>query len=186
MSCFSPGDVVQGYFPDDGEWYLATVEEANVDGTYSVDWFDGDLSHRTRRADELRLMKFDRQLQRYERARQPEEAGRQGLEESGGLRGLGGGPATGPAGRHFSEQGKAEAARWEEEARREELRWARAAVDWESGVRAEGALQAGAEARACAEDADGLASAQSRWEEEARLEDSLWKQAGHRAVVEGS
>merc|ERR1711963_798001 len=39
---FEAGDLVEAVFPDDGEWYPATVEKANKDGTVEVKWDDPD------------------------------------------------------------------------------------------------------------------------------------------------
>lgn len=58
MAHFLPGEIVKGRFSD-GEWYLATIELENTDGTYSVAWFDGDTSNCIKHSYELKLMQFD-------------------------------------------------------------------------------------------------------------------------------
>eukprot|EP00413_Alexandrium_margalefii_P029453 CAMPEP_0204565802 /NCGR_PEP_ID=MMETSP0661-20131031/35687_1 /ASSEMBLY_ACC=CAM_ASM_000606 /TAXON_ID=109239 /ORGANISM="Alexandrium margalefi, Strain AMGDE01CS-322" /LENGTH=83 /DNA_ID=CAMNT_0051573587 /DNA_START=73 /DNA_END=320 /DNA_ORIENTATION=+ len=64
MGRFSPGDIVSGLFAE-GQWYLATVKEDNGDDTYTVEWFDGDESNRTKPSAELKLMRFDSNLNDY-------------------------------------------------------------------------------------------------------------------------
>mmetsp|Transcript_18866 Transcript_18866/g.53283 ORF Transcript_18866/g.53283 Transcript_18866/m.53283 type:complete len:112 (+) Transcript_18866:71-406(+) len=64
---FRAGDAVRGLFSD-GEWYLATVERANEDGTYAVAWFDGDASGRVKRPEELRPARYSPARARYEDA----------------------------------------------------------------------------------------------------------------------
>jgi len=44
---------------------LATVEQDNGDDTYTVTWFDGDESNRTKSSAELKLMRFDADQQTY-------------------------------------------------------------------------------------------------------------------------
>jgi len=62
---FRPGDVVKANFRQ-GQWYLATVEHDNGDGTYTVAWLDGDVSNCRKHSSELRLMRFHVGLERYE------------------------------------------------------------------------------------------------------------------------
>jgi len=67
---FRLGDVVKAHYRHD-QFYLATIERFNGDGTYEVVWFDGDSSERTKRLDELTLMRFDDQLKLYTEDRYP-------------------------------------------------------------------------------------------------------------------
>mmetsp|Transcript_39474 Transcript_39474/g.91635 ORF Transcript_39474/g.91635 Transcript_39474/m.91635 type:complete len:514 (-) Transcript_39474:149-1690(-) len=64
MAKFHPGNTVQGHFSE-GEWYLATVDKDNGDGTYTVKWFDGDESNCVKSSSELKLMRFDPTDQEY-------------------------------------------------------------------------------------------------------------------------
>lgn len=70
---FSAGDIVKGLFLD-GEWYLATVEDCNGDGTYTVTWFDGDESCRVRRPEELRRVHYSEERGTFEEEQSPGEA----------------------------------------------------------------------------------------------------------------
>lgn len=83
MVRFSPGDVVSGHFGD-GEWYLATIEQDNCDGTFTLGWFDGDESNRVKGPDELKLMQFNKELEEYEEVEHEEvEHGDEQTDEVG-------------------------------------------------------------------------------------------------------
>lgn len=53
---FLVGDIVKGLFLQ-AHWYLATVAKVNGDGTYEVEWDDGDEVDKTKKAEELRLVR---------------------------------------------------------------------------------------------------------------------------------
>jgi len=59
------GDVVKARFTDD-HWFLATLEQDNGDGTYELAWLDGDTRQRVKSVEDVKLMRFRRDLQRYE------------------------------------------------------------------------------------------------------------------------
>mmetsp|Transcript_92712 Transcript_92712/g.288601 ORF Transcript_92712/g.288601 Transcript_92712/m.288601 type:complete len:277 (+) Transcript_92712:35-865(+) len=63
-----PGDVVSANFVNE-HWFLATIEQDNGDGTYTLAWFDGDTRHRVKRSAELKPMCFNMELERYEEVR---------------------------------------------------------------------------------------------------------------------
>mmetsp|Transcript_78292 Transcript_78292/g.135852 ORF Transcript_78292/g.135852 Transcript_78292/m.135852 type:complete len:689 (+) Transcript_78292:120-2186(+) len=53
---FFVGDIVKGLFLQ-AHWYLATVAKVNGDGTYEVEWDDGDEVDKTKKAEELKLVR---------------------------------------------------------------------------------------------------------------------------------
>lgn len=53
---FFVGDIVKGLFLQ-AHWYLATIAQVNDDGTYEVEWDDGDDVDKTKKADELQLVR---------------------------------------------------------------------------------------------------------------------------------
>jgi len=64
---FRVGDVVRANFVHD-HWFLASIQQDNGDGSYELEWFDGDARHRVKQASEMKLMRFNGDLQRYEEA----------------------------------------------------------------------------------------------------------------------
>merc|ERR1712113_431783 len=63
---FVVGAVVRARHPVDNDWYLATVSAQHPDETYLLDWFDGDPTHRVRQRSDMRLMRFDAELECYQ------------------------------------------------------------------------------------------------------------------------
>lgn len=64
---FCVGDVVKAPFSD-GQWYLGTVEQDNGDGTYTLEWFDGDEADRVKALADLKLMRYDPEVKCYQEA----------------------------------------------------------------------------------------------------------------------
>jgi len=59
-----PGSVVRSMFQD-SDWYLATVEQDNGDGTFTIAWLDGDPSDRVKRREDLKLVRYCKDTQSY-------------------------------------------------------------------------------------------------------------------------
>jgi len=56
VSVLYAGDIVKGYFMK-AQWYSATVQKDNGDGTYTVEWNDGDAKDLVKPLDELKLVR---------------------------------------------------------------------------------------------------------------------------------
>eukprot|EP00930_Biecheleria_cincta_P039545 TRINITY_DN27178_c0_g1_i1.p1 TRINITY_DN27178_c0_g1~~TRINITY_DN27178_c0_g1_i1.p1 ORF type:complete len:1835 (-),score=290.54 TRINITY_DN27178_c0_g1_i1:77-5581(-) len=52
-SCLAIGEAVEGKYKN-GKWYPATIAKIQPDGTYLLNWNDGDSADRIKRSDELR------------------------------------------------------------------------------------------------------------------------------------
>ena len=52
-STFDPGDPVDALYTANGEWYPAKVVKRNSDGSYEVEWEDGDQDDRLKEQDEV-------------------------------------------------------------------------------------------------------------------------------------
>ncbi len=52
---FAVGDTVRGLYKN-GRWYDAAIAEVHIDGSYTLDWADGDVQDRVKRKSHIRCV----------------------------------------------------------------------------------------------------------------------------------